>query len=277
MTTRTSARIRLATLGLAVALVGCLEISSPTDEIESISPVIAAYPAVVAGDTLRDSLGVAQPLQLFAFTGRGDTAGSLEGLRFILPDTGVDARVQDRYFIAGARLGGVRVFGQIAGLQTPPETLFVVPPPVRAMPDPETLGNPATVATARYSPTQATISSPSLSVRVQGDTAGVPVNLTGWVVSYRIVEQPARNPLIESGVPAFFPSTQGREPRADSTVAADTTANGVATRTVTVAPSFLEGFPTAVDTVVVEATVRYRGAHVPGSPITFRIPIAPQQ
>lgn len=263
-------RIRLATLAATVALAGCLEISSPSSDIESISTVISAYPAAVMGDSLRDSLGVAQPFQLLAFTGRGDTVQSPEALRWILPDTGVDATVTDGQFVAGSRLGAVRVFGQVAGLQTPPETVHVVPQPVTTLP-----ASPATLAVLQYRADQPTSTSAPLEVRVRGDTAGVAVDVTGWVVSYRIVRQPARNPLIASGVPAFFGSTQTRTPRADSTIAADTTSSGLASRTVMVSPAFLESFE-LVDTVEVQATVLYRGAHVPGSPVTFRVPIAPR-
>lgn len=266
----TAPRVRLAALTASVAVAGCLEISSPSSDIESISTVISAYPAAVMGDSLRDSLGVAQPFQLLAFTGRGDTVQSPEALRWFLPDTGVDATVTDGQFIAGTRLGVVRVFGQIGTLQTPPETVHVVAQPIRTLPT-----SPATIATLQYSADQPTTTSAPLEVRVQGDTAGVAVDLTGWVVSYRIVRQPARNPLITTGVPAFFGSTQSRTPRTDSTVAADTTSSGIASRTVVVSPAFLESFE-LVDTVEVQATVLYRGAHVPGSPVTFRVPIAPR-
>lgn len=272
----TSPRTRLAAFGIALGVAGCIEISSPTSDIESVTPVLAAYPAVIAGDTLRDSLGVAQPLRVLAFTGHGDTVLAPDGLRWFMPDTGVDAVIRDDWFIAGAQIGAVRVFGQVAGVQTPPETLYVVPVPVRALPDPAGTGSPVTVAPLRYPTDGRTIASVNLAVRVQGDTSGVPADVTGWIVTYRIVRQPAAAPGAGQ-IAAYFNGTQGREPRADSSFSLDTTASGIAGRAVTLNPLFLENFLTQVDTIVVEATVRLHGADVPGSPIAFRIPIEPRR
>lgn len=259
---------------MSLAAVACVELSSPTTDIESVSTIRAAYPAAVVGDTLRDSLGVARPLEMLAFTGEGDTVQSPEGLQFILPDSGVDARVENGFFIAGQSIGTVRVFGQVAGLQTTARPIEVVPQPDSARPTASAVGDTAIVAIVRYRPEQASVNSVGLEVRILGDTGGVPVSVNGWIVSYRIVRQPARNPLVGNGLPAFFPSTALRDTRTDSTVAADTTSGGTASRSISVRPAFLASF-TAVDTVDVEATVLLRGSHVPGSPIRFRVPLAP--
>lgn len=263
--------LALGGIGVAVAVTACIDLSGPTDEIEAISTVHAAYPAAVAGDTLRDSMGVAVPLAVFAFTGRGDSVPAPEDLRFFLPDTGIDARVENGYFIAGTKYGPVRVVAQVAGIQTPPRTIEVTPAPTSVRADPETLGNPAVVAPVQYTPTTVTISSAPLKVVVQGDTAGLPANVNGWVVSYRITRQP---PGIDPNAPpAYLATEQGQAIRGDSAIAADTTSAGAATRIIVLRPVLLEN---DVDTVEVEATVRHLGAHVPGSPVLFRIPVEPK-
>lgn len=260
--------LALGAAGLAVAGTACLDLSGPTDEIEAISTVRAAYPAAVAGDTLRDSMGVAVPLAVLAYTGRGDSVPAPEGLQYFLPDTGTDARIENGYFIAGAKYGPVRVVAQVAGIQTPPRTIEVTPAPVIVRADPETLGNPATVAPVQYTPTTITVNSAPLRVVVQGDTAGLPANVNGWVVTYRITRQP---PGIDPNAPPGYLATeQGVAIRGDSAVAADTTASGVAARVVVLRPVLLQN---RTDTLEVEATVRYLGDHVPGSPILFRIPV----
>lgn len=257
---------------LAILATACLELSSPTDEIESISAVRLPYPAAVTGDTLRDSLGVARPLEVLAFTGRGDTVVAPEELRFFLPDTGTGARIENGYFIAGARHGSVRVVGQVPGIQTPVRTIEVVAAPTLTRADPATLGNPATLATLTYRPADASVTSAALKVLVQGDSAGTLVNVNGWIVSYRIIRQPAPNANVPDAIPAYLADEQRRAIPGDSTSAADTTASGIASRTVVLRPVLLAN-PT--DTIEVEAAVRYLGAAVPGSPIVFRIPVAP--
>lgn len=259
-------------LALALLATACLELSSPTDEIESISAVRLPYPAAVTGDTLRDSLGVARPLEVLAFTGRGDTVYAPEELRFFLPDTGTGARIENGYFIAGARLGPVRVVGQVPGIQTPVRTIEVVAAPAVVRAHPAGLGNPATVATLTYRPADASVTSAALQVLVQGDSGGTPVNVNGWIVSYRISRQPAPTPSAPDAIPAYLADDQRRALPADSIAAADTTAGGIAGRTVVLRPVLLAN---PADTIEVEATVRYLGAHVPGSPIVFRIPVAP--
>jgi hypothetical protein len=260
-----------ATFATAVTVAACLDLSGPTDGIESISTVQAAYPAAVAGDTLRDSMGTAVPFAVIVYDGHGDSVAVPEGLRYFLPDTGTDARVENGFFIAGTRYGPVRVVAQVAGIQTPPRTIEVVPAPTVVRANPETLGNPAVVAPVQYTPATITINSAPLGVVVQGDTAGLPANVNGWVVSYRITRQP---PGIDPAAPpAYLATEQGRAIAGDSAAAADTTAAGAAARIVVLRPILLEQ---EADTVEVEATVRYRGAHVPGSPILFRVPVEPK-
>ena len=256
---------RLGVLAGCMSLAACLELSAPTDGVESLSTVLAPYPAVVAGDTLRDSLGVARRLDVVAFTGRGDTVAAPAGLQFFLPDTGTGARIENGFLIAGTRLGPVRVVAQVPGLQTPALAIEVVPAPTQVLPEPASLGNPATLAPKRYA-FETSVTSAQLQVRVQGLSAGVLANVNGWIVDYVITRQP------QSLVSNRRPAVLERGLRPDSLRAVDTTAAGLAGRAVIVNPALLAN---AADTVVVEARVRYHGAHVAGSPVVFRVPFAP--
>ena len=255
---------RLAALAGCATLAACLELSAPTDGIESLSTVLAPYPAVIAGDTLRDSLGVARRLQVVAFTGRGDTVPAPAGLQFFVADTGTGARIEDGFLIAGQRLGPVRVVAQVPGLQTPAVTIEVAPAPTQVAPEPASLGNPATLAPKTYS-LEPTVTSAPLQVRVQGVSGGTLTNVSGWIVDYVITRQPA------SVTSSRQPAVLERGIRPDSLRAVDTTAAGLASRAVILSPALMVN---ATDTVVVEAHVRYRGVHVPGSPVVFRVPFA---
>lgn len=246
------------------ALAACLELSAPTDDIESLSTVLAPYPAVIVGDTLRDSLGVARRLGVVAFTGRGDTVAAPGGLQFFVADTGTGARIEDGYLIAGTRLGPVRVVAQVPGLQTPGLTITVTPAPTQVRAEPATLGNPATLTPKTYA-FEPAVTSAQLAVRVQGLSAGALTNVDGWIVDYVITRQP------RSADASRLAAVLERALRTDSLRTADTTVAGLAGRAVVLTPPLLVN---EVDTVVVEAHVRYRGAHVPGSPIVFRVPFA---
>lgn len=257
---------RLLPLGAAAALAACIDISSPSDAIESLTAVRTPWPAVVAGDTLRDSLGIARRLEVIAFTGRGDTVHAPEGLRFFLPDTGTGARIEDGYLIAGARTGQLRVVAQVPGLQTPPLTIEVVPAPTIA-----SSGVTGELAVTRYGVTDATVTSPPLTVRVQGGPPDARTDVNGWIVRYTITRQPASNGQV---VPADLIGDDNRPQRGDPAAAVDTTAGGTASRRVRLIPSALA--QQGPDTVVVEATVTYRGLPLPGSPVVFRVPFAPR-
>lgn len=260
---------RLAAFGTAGLLAACLDLSAPTDGIESISTLRVAYTAVVAGDTLRDSAGVARRLGLIAFTGRGDTVLNPEGARFFVVDTGTAARIEDGYLIAGSRLGPVRIVGQVPGLQTPPVTIQVVPVPTQVRADPATAEDTVSLPPRVYGIVPSVTSDP-LRVRVLGLADGSLRDVDGWLVRYHITRQPQA--LSSAGLPAYLVDDQARAIRGDSLVAVDTTAGGLAARRVVLRPFFLAR---ETDTVIVEARVHYHGVPVPGSPVVFRVPFAP--
>lgn len=248
-----------------MSLAACIELSAPTDAIESLSTVIAPYPAVIAGDTLRDSLGVARQLDAIAFTGRGDSIRDPAGLVFLLPDTGTGARIENRYLIAGAALRPVRVVAQVPGLQTPALSIEVVPVPTSVRAEPASLGNPATLAVKQFGFSQSVTSAP-MQVLVQGAAAGAAVNVNGWIVRYVITRQPA------SVVAGRAPATLEKPARPDGSVSIDTTTAGIAARAIVLSPALLAN---PIDTVVVQAHVSYHGTAVAGSPVEFRVPFAP--
>lgn len=259
---------RLATLGVALLLPACLELSAPTDGIESISALIAPFPAVVAGDTLRDSLGIARRLDVIAFTGRGDTVRDPEGLRFFVIDPEPRARIENGYLIAGDDIGAVQVVGQVPGLRTPPVTIQVTPVPTLVRAEPASATDTVTLPVKRYGLVP-TIASDPLAVRVTGGPDGATA-VNGWLVRYRITRQPAG--ATTTALVSYVTDDQNRAIRGDSLSGLDTTSNGSASRRITLRPDSLARL---TDTVIVEARVHYRGVPVAGSPVVFRVPFGP--
>jgi hypothetical protein len=93
--------------------------------------------------------------------------------------------------------------------------------------------------------------------------------VNGWLVSFRLVK-PA-NPTNDTTKAVFLVDEQLRASVVDTT-----TAEGNAARRVRVRPV---GFPVAqgnarvTDTVIVEATARYRGQLVRGAPVRVLVPV----
>jgi hypothetical protein len=110
-------------------VVSCRDVPAPEGGIFAISALLLPSPGLVAGDTLRDSTGLASPLRVVAFDVAGDTVQNAV-TTFVVLDTGAH--------LSGALLVGdsvgrtVRVVGSVAALQTQPA-------PVKITLSPDTL------------------------------------------------------------------------------------------------------------------------------------------
>lgn len=110
-------------------VVSCRDVPAPEGGVFAISALLLPSPGLVAGDTLRDSTGLASPLRVVAFDVAGDTVQNAVTM-FVVLDTGAH--------LSGALLVGdsvgrtVRVVGSVALLQTQPA-------PVKITLSPDTL------------------------------------------------------------------------------------------------------------------------------------------
>lgn len=140
------------------------------------------FPAVVAGDTLRDTSGVVAPLRAVVFGGDGAEIPDAP-VSYLIIDRG--AHLVDSVYAFGDSLGAtVRVVAEAAGIPSQPLNLAVV-----LRPDSLSLTTTAP-DTARYSP-RVLISPADTSQRIevrvlhrpaQGDAIGV----GSWVVRYDV-------------------------------------------------------------------------------------------
>ena len=244
---------------------GCFDLSTDPDEILSISFGDLPAPGVVAGDTLRDSLGVAAPLRAVAFDARGDTVGDAAAT-FIVLDTAL-ARVSPTTGLLVARdtTGSARLVADVAGIQSTPVTIEIVPSPDTAV-----RGDSATPL-AYVADTK---ENASANTTVEGDTVriqhkaanGTLSAVRAWVVSYAVYYQGA---LLTDTTLAYPVDGSGRLSRIDTT-----DASGIAVRQIRVHPAKLAK---ATDTLVVVATARRPGGSaVPGTPARFIVPLAPK-
>src|SRR5581483_3755174 len=139
-------------------------------------------PAVVAGDTLRDSLGLAAPLGAIAFNGSGAPIPDA-AIQYIALDTGVTIG-PGALLVAQLRSGSVRLLASAGGIETRPITLLIA-----RRPDSVAFAGPARDTVDYVLPDNPAInSSAELAARVVTfDTAGGVTRTQGWRVSYQAI------------------------------------------------------------------------------------------
>ena len=260
-----TAKARRALLGAAAAvtIAACVELGGPKDGVVAISNLKLPSPSVVLGDLMRDSLGNPSPISITAFGSNGEPIPG-EPTTFVALDTTV--KIDPDGTIRGVTIDtlGGRVVAGAGGLQTPPQRVIVTIAPTTATRDPR-------VTTIQFVNTEPDTSkntnwSDSLKLVVTG-AGGAPAQ--GYIVTYSLVETP--DPEVAGTPTAYVGDDNARTAWRDTT---DT--KGVAVRRVILRQSAVA---TAIrnnsrsDSVIVRATVKYLGADIPGSPVTFYVPV----
>ncbi|HTR77066.1 MAG TPA: hypothetical protein VMH39_03115 [Gemmatimonadaceae bacterium] len=245
---------------------GCGLVVGPEKGIASISTLVVAAPSVVLGDVLRDSLGAPAPLLVNAYDAAGALLTSAVTTYFVL-DSIPTVRVDSLGLLHGLAIDslGAHVLGQVGGLQTPTQTIFVSvhPDTVAVTGSPGTLQFDLTVPDTL----QASNWSDTLALSVKSKAG---LGAQGFVVEYSVLQSPA--PATAGRATVYIGNDQGLHDARDTT-----DLHGAAHRRV-VLDQFALGDAallagTKTDTVLVRASVRYGGVDVPGSPVTYAIPV----
>lgn len=253
--TRTS---RLAPLiVLAAALAGsCTEVSTSPTKAVALQFDTLPFPAVVSGDTLRDSLGRAAPLRALAFNSQQQVIVGA-AISYVAIDSGITI-TPDGYVTAQRRSGTARIIASVGGLQAKDSIEIARRPDIL-------------VGTGKLSDTlhlslrpdsaASNVSWPLAVKLVTLDSADGILGTRGWLVSYQAVY---RGVALDPGdtTVASLRGDNGKISGIDTTDATFT-----ASRVLRVRPATL---PRA-ESLIVKATVRYLGLPVRGSPVTFVI------
>lgn len=248
-----SARGGFAVAALGAALVAaCVNISDNADSVLSLEFDSLPFPSVVVGDSLRDTTGAIASLDVRAFNYRGEEILS-PPVRFHAPDPGITID-SITGVIRGDSLRStrVRVIASVGTLQAQQLLdITIRPDAVSALDGRDTL---------EYSLLDSTVNvSRELTVKVIHGTPPADSAVRSYVVSFAVVS--GGDPLLAEVVNGAKVST------------VDTTdASGVAGRTVRIRPLYLA---TPVDSVIVNATVNYRGAPISGSPVRLVLVLTP--
>lgn len=233
----------------------CTDIDTGPNVAASIEFTALPFPAVVAGDTLRDTTGIAAPLRAVVFN--SDNAEIVGApVRYATLEAVVTLDSVTGIVVAGSSPDtAARIVAYVGSLQAAPLRLSVVPRP-------DSAGPSGTSDTLRYSVIDTTQNlSGDLAVRVvhHGLTGDVPVR--DWIVTFALA-------VAADSVRARVVGDNGRRSASDTT-----STTGVAGRRVRLFPA---GLTSPRDSIVVLARVRYRGMHVAGSPLRLVLPVVPR-
>lgn len=238
---------------LSVAALACIDVSGSSTSVLSIQFDSLAAPSVVVGDTLRDTTGVVIVPVVHAFNFNGEEIASVP-VWFQSPDSGVAVDsitgiiVGDSLRSTPARI--VATVGTLQAIQRLDVTLR-----------PDLLAAEHGVDSLLYSLLDTTVNvSPLLTVKLTHGVANDSV-VKSYIVSFAIVGQsdPGPGELVnDAGKPSLVDTTD---------------ANGVAGRKIRLHPNLLISVD---DSIIVNATAKYRGSQVSGSPVRLVLKVKPR-
>jgi hypothetical protein len=235
--------------------VACTDISGSSTSVLSIQFDSLSAPSVVLGDTLRDTTGAVIRPVVHAFNFQGEEIIPAP-VFFLSPDSGITVDsatgivVGDSLRSTPARI--VATVGTLQAIQNVDVTLR--PDLVQAVNALDSL---------QYSLLDTTLNlSPLLTVALTHGVAPNDSSVKSYIVSFAIVAQsnPQLGELVnDAGKPSVVDTTD---------------ASGIAGRKIRLHPLFLSS-GTAVDSIVVNATAKYRGTQVNGSPVRLVLLLKP--
>jgi len=234
------------------AAVSCTDIPTDSNAVLALAFDSLPAPSVVLGDTLRDTTGVATPLRATVFNFQGEVISDA-AITFSSPDRGVRVDGPSGFVVADSlRTTPARIIASVGNLQS----LLRLDVSLR----PDTVAPSPGRDSLSYSLIDTTLNvSRSLNVRVlHGVTADSAVG--SYLVSFAVTSA-------GDGTLARLVNDAGRTSRVDTT-----DASGIAGRKIRLDPARLASL---VDSVIVQATVKHRGAQIRGSPVRLVLRVRP--
>jgi hypothetical protein len=214
------------------------------------------------GDTLRDINGVAARLQPVAYNVNGKRLPD-QHFTFLVGDTTSSLVITDSGYVIAlkGRATGVPIIAKLAGLPDVQTLIYITSRPDSVEPV------AASLDTIRIFPSDTALRTPEGLVRVLHDTLAGTTTTTVPVSRY-VVELT----LVDSA-PTLAKSVRFVTPALRLTAIDTTDASGIAGRVLRVEPKAGLVAGLRPDSVVVTATVRYRGRVVGGAPKRVVIPV----
>ena len=249
---------RLAALAVAAGIgAACGDTKSGPNTPLSIEFLPTQLPSMLVGDQLHDTLGNIDSLRAIIFNSSGDTIASAP-VRYQHADTTKIVTIDSLAGRVTANdTGFARVVAQTTGLQSPPETLFVV-----SRPDDFHNISPLDTAITFSSVRSDTL----LALSVGLAAAGIPVD--HWRIEYRFIYPADLNTADSTRV--LLVDDSRRFSLVDTTGAGIGGVAGTATRSLRILP-LAHAF---TDSVVIEARAFFPDhTPIPGSPVRFKVQV----
>lgn len=245
---------RLAFLAGTVGLIAaCTDIPTSDTAILAISIDPIQSPAIVLRDTLRDSTGKAIPIRATVYNFNGDVISGAP-LRFQAADRGITVDSVTGFAVGDSvRDTPARIVVSAGNLQAFKLLLVTLrPDTVLAVNGRDSLAYSLLDTTKNLSP--------SLSVRVRHSLISPDSAVKSYLVSFAITSttDTALARLVnDAGAPSRIDTTD---------------ASGEASRKIRLSPVRLTSL---TDSIIVAATVKYRGVQVRGSPVRLVLKVKP--
>ena len=251
---RRSGSFPLTLIGAATAILACTEIPTGANDILSVQFNPLPSPSVVVGDSLRDSLGMVQVPTVTAFNFSGGEVAD-PPVVFLALDRGIHVDSTTGIVTGDSVRTGARISARVGGLSVSTSIAVTLRPDSIA---------PLNVSDSLlYSLLDTLNVSDPIGVKVFNTTAKIdtaqPVG--SYLVSFLV--DPA-----DSIVGRLVADAGARASSLDTT-----DASGNASRRVRIDVTKLRG---QMDSIIVHAFVRYRGAIVGGSPVRLVLKLKPK-
>ncbi|HET9636989.1 MAG TPA: hypothetical protein VFP26_13760 [Gemmatimonadaceae bacterium] len=239
----------------SVIAIACTDISGSGDSVLSLQFDTLASPSVVVGDTLRDTTGAIILPVVHAFNYKGGEIASAK-IYFQSPDSGVTVDSASGVIVADSlRTSPARIIATVGKLQAIQKINVTLRP--------DSITSVNALDTLTFSLLDSTKdTSAIMSVKLSHGVSSTDSVVSNYIVSFDIVSQSNPN-LADLATEALKLS------RIDTT-----DGNGIAGRRILVHPVNL-GNATAVDSVIIQATAKYRGQPVAGSPVRLVVVLKP--
>jgi hypothetical protein len=252
---------------LALGAIACVELSAPKNQPASISLIQLPELFIVRGDAMRDSLGKIVPPTVVAFDGNGTPISDFTATFFVTDTVPLFGIASNGSLVAGTRTGIGHLLGQIGGVQTPSQQIYVTVEPKALV---NTTTGSDTLLLVLNTDSAKAIATFSLSVAVRGGT-GAPTDsgVGGAFVNYRLVSPPL--PSTTSAKVAYIGDASNNPSVVDTTAGSGVSQNRrlIVNSSTLADTALLNG--SKVATLVVEASMSYRGVPLLGSPQRFAI------
>lgn len=248
--------VTIVAASAAAVAAACSDVTGAKNEILSIQFDPLAFPSVVVGDSLRDTTGVIALPHVTAFNFSGDKIPTVV-VRYHTADRGVTVdSITGLIRGDSVRATPVRILATVGDIQAEQRLSVTLRP--------DSMYAANAVDSVRYSLIDTTLNlSSAVTVSLRHGAAGADSAVAAYLVSFAIVS-PA-NPAL-----ADLVDEAGRKSHVDTT---DT--NGLAGRRIRLHATLLNS-PTLNDSIVINATAKYRGKVIKGGPVRLVVRIKPR-